>query len=84
MLIYRIAEDVHGQKKVGNPCAWQRCFKNSTNETKRLFCKNVMQYCITVRSVLHVNTTASDFKFLFVFSLSQYSWKHDAVNGNPN
>jgi len=41
VLIYRIAEDVHGQKKVGNPCAWWRCFKNSTNETKRLFCKNV-------------------------------------------
>jgi len=43
-----------------------------------------MQYCNTVCSVLHVNTTASVFKFLFVFFLSQYSRKHDTLSGNSN
>jgi len=43
-----------------------------------------MHYCTTVCSVLHVNTTASDFKFLFVFFLSEYSRKYDTVSGNPN
>jgi len=41
-----------------------------------------MQYC-TISSVQHTNTAASVFKFLFVFFLSEYSWKHDTVNDNP-
>jgi len=43
-----------------------------------------MQNFAAVCSVLQVNTTASDFKFLFVFFLSKYSRKHDRVSGNPN
>jgi len=41
-----------------------------------------MQYFSTVCSVLHVNTTAGDFKFLRVFFLSEYLRKHDTVSGN--
>jgi len=51
---------------------------------KKLFCKNVMQYSTNVCSILHINTTASIFKFLFVFFLSEYSRKHVTVSGNPN
>jgi len=43
-----------------------------------------MHYFSTVCSVLYVDTTASDFKFLFVLFLSEYSRKHDTVSGNPN
>jgi len=56
---------------------------SSTAQTRR-FLQNVMQYCTPVCSVLHVNTTASDFKFLFVFCLSEYYRKHDTVSANPN
>ena len=43
-----------------------------------------MQYCTTVCSVLHVNTAASVFKFLFALFLSEYWRKHDTESGNPN
>ena len=39
---------------------------------------------VTACSVSHVNITASVFKFLFAFFLSEYSRKHDTVSGNPN
>jgi len=47
------------------------------------FCKTVVQYFTTVCSVLHVNTTANDLTFLFVF-FSSDSRKHDTASGNPN
>jgi len=64
-----------------------RKIKQSQEQHKRNFAPVLQEpnavYFSTVCSVLHVNTTASDFKILFVFFLWESSRKHDRASGNP-
>jgi len=76
--MFRIAEGCMVRKRLGTPVLDKAVSRTAQTKLSDFFCKNVMQYCTTVWSALHANTTASDFNE-FVFVLSYQSIRENTI-----